>query len=364
MSIDISNWKEFFVKKLFRIEVAKGVDSTDLLEGTDVAYVGAKHAENGFSMLCQLEGFENWVSKGNCIVFVQLGAGSAGFVNYIPNDFIGMNGKISCGYIDNILNPEIGLFLQTILCLNRPKYSFGRSWTGDRLLNTVVKLPIQRDKQDNPIIDPLCIFSDDGYVPDWLLMEHYIKSLHYKPIETINKGDSPLKSIPASSWKEFLVDDIFYIFNGKGITQEEIEENSGDFIAIQSGEDNNGIIGKIDKGYCIEMDYTLTDEPCLTVARTGSAGFISYQQFGCVVGDSAKILLLKNEEKRNSYIYLFLKTILMANKYKYTYGRKVTESKYMKEKIMFPAIIVNGEKTPDWVYMEQYIKSLPYGDRI
>lgn len=162
-------------------------------------------------------------------------------------------------------------------------------------------------------------------------------------------------NLKIAEWKPFSVSDIFYLYNGSGITKEEIECNQGTFIAIQSGADNNGCIGKIDKNYCIEMDYTLTEEPCLTVARTGSAGFVAYQPFGCVVGDSAKILLLKNEAKRSTSVYLFLRTVLMENQYKYTYGRKVTEDKYLSEIIMLPAI---DDRTPDWCFMEGYMKSL------
>ena len=132
-------------------------------------------------------------------------------------------------------------------------------------------------------------------------------------------------NLDIEKWKPFLVTDIFDLYNGKGITKEEIEGNQGSFVAVQSGADNNGCIGKIDKDYCIEMGYTLTEEPCLTVARTGSAGFVAYQPFGCVVGDSAKILLLKKKDRRNTLTYLFLRTVLLANQYKYTYGRKVTE---------------------------------------
>lgn len=156
-------------------------------------------------------------------------------------------------------------------------------------------------------------------------------------------------------WNPFFISDIFYLYNGSGITKEEIEGNRGDFVAVQSGADNNGCIGKIDKEYCIEMGYTLTEEPCLTVARTGSAGFVAYQPFGCVIGDSAKILLLKNKEKRTTPIYLFLRTVLLANQYKYTYGRKVTEEKYLSEIIKLPAI---DECNPDWNFMESYIQSL------
>ena len=102
--------------------------------------------------------------------------------------------------------------------------------------------------------------------------------------------------------------------NGKGITQEEIDENPGDFAAVQSAEENNGVMGKIDLDYCKSMNYTFTEKPCLTVARSGSAGFVSYQVFGCVVGDSAKILLLPDEIATETN-YLFLRTLLTANRF-------------------------------------------------
>ena len=81
---------------------------------------------------------------------------------------------------------------------------------------------------------------------------------------------------------------------GYGITKEEISENSGNFTVVQSGEENNGVLGKIDLSYCKAMNYIYSETPCLTVARSGSSGFVSYQDKGCVVGDSAKILLVKN----------------------------------------------------------------------
>lgn len=179
--------------------------------------------------------------------------------------------------------------------------------------------------------------------------------------------------INISEWKPFTVSSIFFLYNGKGITKEEIDCNSGELIAIQSGMENNGSIGRISKKYCIAMKYTLVEEPCLTVARTGSAGFVAYQPFGCVVGDSAKILLLKEKDQRCTAVYLFLRTLLMANQYKYNYGRKVTEEKYLSEILMLPimsnadGIVLDKEKKysnqgyiPDWNYMKKLIKSLHY----
>ena len=160
-------------------------------------------------------------------------------------------------------------------------------------------------------------------------------------------------------WASFQVKDILSIRNGKGITTEEIMENAGDFAVVQSGEENNGVLGKIDLDYCKLKGYTYTEKPCLTVARSGSAGFVSFQKNGCVVGDSAKILLLPDEVAKTE-IYLFLHSILTANRFKYDYGRKVTEYKYMNDYIDLPTLIKGRKKVPDFEFMENYIKSLHY----
>lgn len=172
-------------------------------------------------------------------------------------------------------------------------------------------------------------------------------------------------------WKEFKVSSILSIMNGKGITKEEIENHEGDTIVVQSGEDNNGVLGKIDLYYCKEMGYVYAEKPCLTVARSGSAGFVSFQIEGCVVGDSAKILLL-DDSVATINRYMFVKTLLTANRFKYQYGRKVTETNYMNDIIKLP-VVKNPDGTcykdkekkyseegyvPDWEWMELYINTL------
>lgn len=178
-------------------------------------------------------------------------------------------------------------------------------------------------------------------------------------------------NLDIAEWKEFKLSSIFTIHNGKGITKEDIEENEGNFTVVQSGEENNGVLGKISHKYCEIMDYTFCDDPCLTVARSGSAGFVSFQINGCVVGDSAKILLL-DKSVASVEIYVFLQTLLSANRFKYAYGRKVTENKYMNEVIKLPIQfaedgipLIDATKRysddgyiPDWKWMENYIKTL------
>lgn len=113
-------------------------------------------------------------------------------------------------------------------------------------------------------------------------------------------------------------------------------------------------MGLIDETYCREMGYKIVSQPCLTVARSGSAGYVSFQPKGCVIGDSAKALILR-EKDMNIYHYLFLRTVLMANMYKFNYGRKVKAEQYIDMKIVLPA---DSNGCPDWKFMDKYMKSL------
>lgn len=164
--LNIVDWKHFSVDEIFeRFEPTKGTTTDSLLPGKEIPYIAAKHKNNGLDMMCSYEGNEDFISEGNCIVFIQIGAGSAGYALYQGYDFIGMQGKTICGY-NSQMNKYSGLFLATILSKERPKFSFGRSWTGTRLYNTKILLPAISN-------------SDGSYSPDWEYMEKYIKSLPF-----------------------------------------------------------------------------------------------------------------------------------------------------------------------------------------
>lgn len=168
LSLDEVDWDYFYVDQnshgdegLFIIEEAKGETTLDLIEGNEIPYIAAKKNINGLKSLAARDENEEYISRGNGIVFVSLGEGSAGYATYQPREFIGMSGKIKVGYNPN-MNTGSGIFIATILDLERPKYSFGRSWTGKKLHDTKVYLPID----------------DDGN-PNWQFMEDYIKSLPF-----------------------------------------------------------------------------------------------------------------------------------------------------------------------------------------
>ncbi len=214
IKLNTQDWKWFSVENLFALEVTKGSTTDELTEGNEIPYIAAKHNNNGCEMMCAREDNLQFISKGNCIVFICLGAGSAGYALYQGGDFIGMSGKTMCGYNPN-LNQYNGIFLATILSKERPKYSFGRSWTGDRLKKTRIKLPVTPSGE-----------------PDWKFMEDYIKSLPFsrniepsKPNEVVDeviemkkeliKMRKQLEAQQASQEVKIIGGNVTYIDNSK-----------------------------------------------------------------------------------------------------------------------------------------------------
>lgn len=72
-------------------------------------------------------------------------------------------------------------------------------------------------------------------------------------------------------------------------------------------------------------------------------------------------VLYSKEWELNKYIAMFIITIIKANRYRFSYGRKWTVEKMKESLIKLP---INSDKKPDWSFMENYIKALPYSDKI
>ena len=162
-----------------------------------------------------------------------------------------------------------------------------------------------------------------------------------------------MSRINAADWKSIRIGDLFGIINGAGITKKEIYEHPGKLPAIQSGKGNNGCIGLIDEQYCKDKNYRISEGMCLTVARSGSSGFVAFQPEKCVVGDSAKILQPVFEANRERL--LFLRVLLLVNMSKYAYNDKVTYKSYVDDTINIPVL---PDGTPDWNYMEEHIRKV------
>lgn len=364
MNLDLHDWKEFRTGDLFPVMERGKASQQKLEEGIDCFYVGAKREDNGVMLHCRKD--LSLLTRGNCIVFICNGEGSVGFANYIDVDFIGTT-DIMVGY-NEYLNERTGAFLATIYSLERPKYSFGRKW-GAYLKDTIVRLPAKKESSDSFYIDPTHKFSEMGYVPDWQFMEDYINSLHCKHLTTSNRPNQvPLLNI--QQWKEFKLTDLF-IVKGGFYNKKPEHSITGNIPFLASTESNNGVteyyslkdIEQWDK--VGNEDWTLNKKlytgNCIAVTVNGSVcnAFYQKEQFTC--SHDITVLYLK-QGNLTPHIAIFLCTIIMLEKYRWSYGRKPHDVKKFGKSIIKLPVTASGK--PDWQFMENYIKSLPYGDRL
>lgn len=358
MNLNTTNWKGFAIERLFKLENGKANQGM-LEEGNDCFYVGAKKDDNGVMIHCMKD--NALMQKGNCIIFICNGQGSVGYANYMDVDFIGTT-DIVAGYNEN-LNSYNGLFIATVLCQERPKYSFGRKWK-THLKSTIIKLPIKCNPDGTPYIDNTFEYSDYGYVPDWKWMENYIKSLHHKPLTTKNKSCNVL-DFNINEWEEFCVNNLFSISIAKGADIGNLEEGETPFVGRT--DTNNGIQGFVEPKH-------VTKGKCITISMVGT-NVALYQDKDFQASQNIAILRNKNLTPHNS---LFICSMInFEMNLKYSYGRTVGKSNIETMLLRLP-ILRNPDGSaafdetyqyskngyvPDWTFMENYIKSLPYGDR-
>lgn len=372
MKLNTDNWKGFAIHKLFKLENGKANQGM-LEDGKECFYIGAKKDDNGVMIHCMKD--NELMQKGNCIIFICNGQGSVGYANYMDVDFIGTT-DIVAGYNKN-LNEYNGLFIATVLCQERPKYSFGRKWK-THLKNTIIDLPVQRNADGTPYIDSTYRYSSDGYIPDWQWMENYIKSLHHKPLTTKNV-DKTAPNLNVNSWEYFLLKDICSITMGNKMdyTAMSMDDPSVNFVGRSA--DNNGVAGKVDFVTDDNGDIVKPYKAgCITVALGGSLGssYLQVEDFYT----SQNVSVLEFEDMVSDSAKLFITTCIMnESKYKYfPFGRELNT--HIRRDFGFTLPIqrkANGEPIiddthkyspqgyiPDWKWMDHYIKSLPYGDRL
>lgn len=326
MKLDTKNWQPFKVGELFyKLENGKA-NQTMLEEGEDCFYVGAKRSENGVMFRCAYN--ESLVQKGNCIIFICNGEGSVGYANYMSMDFIGTT-DIVAGYNENI-NEYTGPFIATVASLERPKFSYGRKWK-KFLKNTELYLPV-----------------DGSGNPDWQFMENYLKSLHSKPITTKNSFEG-IRKIDVATWENIRLADYFDVIPGKYHYPDEYEEGSTPYYSASN--ENNGIAQYIS----LKPDF---EGNCIITGKIGCTAFYAPEDF-CATSD---VNIFRPKFKMSQYVGIFLATIInFSENYKWAYGR---QCRVGDSKNIYVNLPVTPEGEPDWQFMEDYIKSLPYGDRI
>ncbi|EAH7072468.1 hypothetical protein EKP33_04360 [Campylobacter upsaliensis] len=355
MKLDVERWKPFKIQRtktqagLFEIENCKCNCAGQLDDGLDINYIGAKKNDNGVMRSVALN--EALISKGHGIMFICDGEGSVGYTNYIDKDFIGST-TTAIGY-DEALTQLNAMFLISVLDNEKFRYSYGRKYR-NHLGKMEIYLPAKHNLNGSIFRDTSKKYSKYGYVPDFEFMENYIKSLHYKPLTTKNRPENALP-LNIEKWGEFSLNSLFEVVLSKGdIKIDEVE--SGLIPLVSSGETNNGVVGYIDsrgdgKAEIFKGNTITIDMFCNAF----------YQKDDFYAVSHGRVNILKPKFILNQYIAIFIITLIHQNKYRYSYGRALYSDEAKKMTIKLP---INHKGELDFDFMENYIKSLPYGDRV
>ncbi len=180
-------------------------------------------------------------------------------------------------------------------------------------------------------------------IPNWV-EKISVPHVSEKPVHKKSFG------LNVAHWKEFSFHNFFDIQKGRETLDKLADGNTK---IISSTAHNNGVSGFQDYG------IKMFSKNKITVNSNGSIGKSFYQEKEFYATGDVNILVPKF--RLTPYIAFFLITIISQEKYRYNYGRKWGKQKMEKDKIKLP---VDKNGNPDWQFMEDYIKSLPYSSNL
>ncbi|MDM1499491.1 N-6 DNA methylase [Myroides odoratimimus] len=163
----------------------------------------------------------------------------------------------------------------------------------------------------------------------------------------INTEPIPLET---SKWKEFNLIDLFKFKRGTRLTKENRIE--GDIPLVTAGEDYLGV-----KSF-ISNEEQEVFERAITIDMFCNS-YVHEKKFCC--DDNVIVLYRKPKEQISIYSKIFISTIIKLDKYRYQYGRQYRQKNLKTHIIKLPSL--NGQD-PDWDYMDRFIKTLPFSNKI
>ena len=232
------------------------------------------------------------------------------------------------------------LFYCTCLRANKFRYNYGR--------------------QANKTLHKIRIPSIEE-IPD------YVKSSRIPARPSKKPVIAKQTTLETDKWKYFVYEEIFDVLDGFYNLKPDATE-AGDIPFIGASEFNNGRTSFHDietielstkdgknKNHDISKKIFKGGE-YITISNDGSVGHAFYQPLDFTCSHSVAPVKLNNA-KMNKYIAMFLCSVIGVERYRWNYGRKWRPIKMRKSKIKLP-VDINGN--PDWQFMENYIKTLPY----
>jgi hypothetical protein len=192
----------------------------------------------------------------------------------------------------------------------------------------------------------------DIMVPHPEEMPAYVNKVNFEKYNNVSDSlTNDNFDLNIQGWKYFVYDDLFAIERGRGPRKQELD-GTGKTPFITSTDRNNGFTNFTNAS-------PIHNANTISVNRNGSVAEAFYQPTPfCSTED---VHIFSPKFSLNKYIAMFLITLIKKEKYRYSYGRKWGIERMKKSVIKLP---VDKKGNPDWQYMENYIKALPFSKAI
>lgn len=374
--MDTNRWVDFCLGRIFEIKKGKRLTKENITPG-DLNFLGAIQGRNGVREKIN----EEPLFQGNCISVNYNGCG-VGEAYYQKEPFWASDDVNVLFLRGHEMNETLAMFFITIIRNEKYRFSYGRKWNKEQMEKTTIRLPVCMAEGEY-IIDKENFYSDDGYIPDFSFMEEFILSLSadingipdyfleegYDKacwyMDNIDQNEFEKQyaasaladkiSLEDREWKWFCLGDAKYFNVRRGASSYIKNMAIGDVPYVSTTRENNGITA-----YVSESNRKGN---LITLAYDGSIGACFYQEDEFFA--SEKIVTIETVQyPLNKFLALFLIPILKLESEMYSYGgRKWTVEKQLKETMIKLPVDDNGNE-PDYKFMEDFIKSLPFSCNI
>ena len=320
-------WAEFRVGDLFRItQGRKWITKSDIENNPGkTPLISCSGTNNGIMGSVDPLGINKCTVANNVLTVAVSGSAGATF-------YQGIEAVINSGVLilDGIefSDKETYLFLCALVREVNSKFNYGLKASADRVGNQIINLPI----------------TPDG-TPDYQFMHDYIaeREPDYSWATQCIEPNAEL-SLTDREWAEFRVGDLFTQERGK---EKAPKQNlDGNIPLIVETELNNGKLKnaeptRVFSGNAISVSINVPKN-------------VFYQENDFCA--SVNIAILRNEYI-NKYSGLFIANIISYANRIYNYGNKQSKDRLNNTIINLP---ITPDGTPDYDFMAQYIKSLPF----
>lgn len=223
-----------------------------------------------------------------------------------------------------VLSKKEMLVYSTFIRANKYRYNYGRQ--ANKTLHTLA-------------------------IPDPSHVKKIASRLVYPKKPTRQSFHSRVLKLTDRPWRMFAYTDIFKVSGSKTTPPDQIKTlPKGPYPYIRTQATHNGTAG---------FYHQFSETGNVITVDSAVLGYASYQKRHFLASDHVEKLIPKFP--LNPYIALFLVTLLNQEQYRYNYGRGASQSRLKTMVIKLP---VDQEGQPDWLFMEDYIKSLPYSQNL